>query len=66
MPSVFLDSPTNSQLFTTCCMVAIGRDDPCCPVCGVEVEPKTYRARWEHAYGNQKAGRFGPLNLERK
>jgi hypothetical protein len=58
MPSVFLCSPTNSQMFTTCCETAICDDQGKCPRCGQDVTPyvpgnrhATSMARWERAYG---------------
>lgn len=54
MPSVFLDSPTNSTMFTTCCRCAICDDQSCCPKCGVKIEQQGTRERWQYAYGNQR------------
>lgn len=51
MATVYLDSPTNSTLFTTCCDVAVLDRDDCCPMCGQDVQPKGQRERWEIAYG---------------
>ena len=51
MASVYLSSPTNSTMFTTCCQVAICDDEDCCPNCKTDVTPKGRRGRWEHAYG---------------
>ena len=48
---VYLDGPTNSTMFTTCCEVAICDHQDHCPKCGKEVFPKGHRARWEQAYG---------------
>jgi hypothetical protein len=49
--TVFLDSPTNSTLFTTCCEVAICDDQSRCPRCHQEVFPKGRNSRWGMAYG---------------
>lgn len=64
MKSVFLCSPTNSTMFTTCCEVAICDDEARCPSCGEEVYPgvdatKHERRvkRWEEAYGPHRGGR---------
>lgn len=51
MATVFLDSPTNSTLFTTCCEVAICDHEKVCPRCRQAVSPETRTARWETAYG---------------
>lgn len=57
MPTVFLCSPTNSQMFTTFCEVAILPHQSRCPRCRSEVTPiratphETEKARWEVAYG---------------
>lgn len=51
MATVFLDSPTNSTLFTTCCEVAVCDDQRLCPRCQQAVEPQGRQARWEAAYG---------------
>ena len=51
MPSVYLSSPTNSTLFTTCCNVAILGTEPNCPRCRQEVQPSGSRSRWSAAYG---------------
>lgn len=58
MPSVYLCSPTNSTMFTTCCQVAICDDQKRCPKCKAEIYPETPRGRWEHAYGKQKRGKY--------
>lgn len=50
MATVYLDSPTNSTMFTTCCNVAICDDQACCPQCGQGVEPQGGPARWRAAY----------------
>ena len=39
MKGVFLCSPTNSQMFTECCSVAICSDQAFCPRCLEEVYP---------------------------
>jgi hypothetical protein len=39
MPGVFLCSPTNSTMFTTCCKVAICDDQQKCPRCTKDVYP---------------------------
>lgn len=39
MPGVFLCSPTNSQMFTTCCQTAICDNQQKCPSCGEDVYP---------------------------
>ena len=51
MPSVYLCSPTNSTMFTTCCNVAICDEQENCPRCKERVEPQGRNARWEAAYG---------------
>lgn len=58
MASVFLCSPTNSTMFTTCCEVAICDDQSFCPLCKEEVFPgpdntnhQRRTMRWERAYG---------------
>lgn len=56
MPSVFLCSPTNSTMFTTCCEVAITDQQNNCPVCKQEIDPQGARGRWIIAYGKIKAG----------
>ena len=56
---VFLSSPTNSTLFTTCCRVAICANQECCPKCEGKIWPGTSRgdrARWEYAFGNTREG----------
>ena len=61
MPTVFLSSPTNSQLFTTCCEVAICDYQDRCPVCEQVIHPESARDRQWAAYGPIKAGsrRYG-------
>lgn len=39
MSDVYLCSPTNSQMFTTCCETAICSDEQKCPRCGIDVYP---------------------------
>lgn len=56
MPSVYLCSPTNSTMFTTCCNVAIGDDQNNCPKCSANIEPQGHKSRWIHAYGRQSRG----------
>lgn len=51
MPTVFLCSPANSTMFTTCCKVAINNDEANCPRCKKEITPRSFRGRWEAAYG---------------
>lgn len=51
MATVFLYSPTNSTMFTTCCEVAITDLQETCPRCGMEVVPRSSKDRWEAAYG---------------
>lgn len=58
MKRVFLCSPTNSQMFTECCSVAICSDQARCPGCMEEVYPgedcsahQRQGSRWEMAYG---------------
>lgn len=65
MRSVFLCSPTNSQMFTTCCRVAICEDQAHCPRCKEEVYPgkdttnhQRSTLRWIRAFGEQR--RTGP------
>lgn len=50
MASVFLCSPTNSTMFTTCCQVAINDDQANCPVCKAEILPRSREGRWASAY----------------
>lgn len=57
MPTVYLDSPNNSTMFTTCCKVAINDDQEKCPRCREIVTPRTHKERWQHAYGKQKRQR---------
>jgi hypothetical protein len=54
---IFLCSPTNSQMFTECCEVAICSDQRRCPKCnslihGHDIESTHWRgvARWKMAY----------------
>lgn len=54
MPTVYLCSPYNSTMFTTCCDVAILDQQTHCPVCRKEVTPQGSLARWTYAYGKQK------------
>lgn len=56
MSSVYLDGPSNSTMFTTCCDVAITDREQRCPRCGQEVEPVGHGARWSLAYGRIKRG----------
>ena len=56
MATVFLCSPTNSTMFTTCCEVAICDDQANCPRCGVEIWPRSRTSRWETAYGPIRRG----------
>jgi hypothetical protein len=58
MKSVFLCSPTNSTMFTSCCEVAICDDQSLCPRCREEVYPgqeatnhQRHVKRWDMAYG---------------
>jgi hypothetical protein len=51
MPTVFLCSPTNSTMFTTCCEVAICDDQERCPRCKEIITPSGRNARWDVAYG---------------
>lgn len=66
MPSVFLCSPTNSTMFTTCCQCAICDDQRCCPKCGIEIDQQGHRSRWEHAYGKQKRAHEAAVKNARK
>ncbi len=50
-PTVFLCSPINSTMFTTCCKVAITDREANCPACKSEVLPRSRDGRWEKAYG---------------
>ncbi len=59
MATVFLDNAFNSQMFTTCCEVAICDDQERCPRCKQDVEPKGRNARWESAYGPIRRGHRG-------
>ena len=59
--TVYLCSPTNSQMFTTCCNTAICEDEKNCPACGKPVlghdESSNHQRgvrRWRYAYGRQK------------
>lgn len=54
MPNVYLSSPYNSTMFTTCCRVAICDDQRCCPRCKEEINQQGHRERWSYAYGKQK------------
>lgn len=56
MSDVYLDSPTNSTIFTTCCRVAILDRQTHCPRCCVEMQFQGARERWVRAYGKQKRG----------
>lgn len=54
---VFLCSPTNSQMFTECCRVAICNNQKRCPLCNsliyghdVESEHRRGVVRWRKAY----------------
>lgn len=54
---VFLCSPTNSQMFTNCCEVAICQDEKRCPSCnslvvGYDASSDHQRGlkRWRYAY----------------
>lgn len=51
MPTVFLCSPTNSTMFTTCCEVAITDEQIFCPSCRRDVVPHSRNERWDAAYG---------------
>ena len=53
-PTVYLSSPTNSTLFTTCCHVAICEDQVRCPGCGEEVKPRSQSDRWKAAYNAKR------------
>jgi hypothetical protein len=50
MATVYLDSPTNSTMFTTCCDAAITDAENKCPRCKQHVTPPGPN-RWESAYG---------------
>jgi hypothetical protein len=68
MATVFLDSPTNSTLFTTCCEVAILDSEPNCPRCGQKVYPEGRVERWISAFAPIRAGRrwygnFRPIDM---
>ena len=65
MATVFLSGPTNSTMFTTCCSVAICRDEERCPGCGERVLPHTYKDRWEAAYGRSRRKQHGYGRLAR-
>ena len=56
MANVFLCSPTNSTMFTTCCEVAILDSEKDCPRCKEEIEQQGHGERWRYAYGKQKRG----------
>jgi len=67
MSDVRLSGPTNSQLFTTCCGLAICEDQERCPGCNVSVWPfdddmepdernqyerhEVRQLRWRRAFG---------------
>ena len=62
---VFLCSPTNSTMFTTCCRVAICDDQGYCPECkepvigfDAETEHERGRRRWSYAYGPRKKTKY--------
>lgn len=55
MATVYLCSPTNSTLFTTCCDCAILDRQANCPSCGQPVKPQG-SSRWNTAYEPIKAG----------
>jgi hypothetical protein len=57
MATVFLCSPTNSTMFTTCCEVAITDQEQQCPTCRQEVLPFGRNERWSVAY--RRAPRYG-------
>jgi len=57
MSTVFLCSPTNSQMFTTCCEVAICDDEKVCPRCKRAITPEGRNERWRAAFDPIKAGR---------
>lgn len=59
MSTVYLCSPTNSTMFTTCCNVAICDDQSRCPNCKLEVIPASSAGRWETAYGPIRRGQRG-------
>ena len=65
MPSVFLYSPINSTMFTTCCEVAICDDQANCPVCKQEIDPRSAKDRWFRAYGRAKRYGYGHYGLRR-
>lgn len=50
MSTVYLCSPTNSTMFTTCCQVAICDNEARCPRCNQAVTPEGSAARWRKAY----------------
>ncbi len=58
MSTVYFCSQTNSTHFTTCCDVAICDDQAKCPVCKVDVTPRSSRGRDEVAmeklYGRER------------
>lgn len=67
MIRVFLSSPTNSQMFTDCCRVAINHDQAHCPRCREEVYPgkdatphQRSMYRWNMAYGAQRRATTNP------
>lgn len=61
MATVYLCSPTNSTMFTTCCDCAVSDNQNACPNCGQAVEPQGASARWSAAYGKitNKTGWYG-------
>jgi len=54
MATVYLCSPTNSTMFTTCCSVAILDTQEECPRCHLTITPQGRNARWEWAYGQSR------------
>lgn len=64
MATVYLSSPTNSTMFTTCCEVAVGDNQSSCPNCGQSVEPNGGSARWSYAYRQRGYGNTYPNHGE--
>ncbi len=56
MATVYLCSPRNSTMFTTCCDVAILDHQDKCPQCRQNVVPSG-SARWQSAYSPIREGR---------
>ena len=62
MASVYFCSPTNSTYFTTCCNVAVTKEETKCPRCGANV-PATDGEKWEAAFGPKRRRIIRQRNL---